>query len=522
MKDLATVVCELMKERVWTAQLQRDLTSRNQKINSLKAELARKDRLIHELSLKCGCYKPDPQTAESELITAHDRIRELEKETAAKDERIKELEQSGYRQAHPFRRRKKKPKSRHKKPGRRKGRGDFKQREEPAKADKTETVPLVKCPQCSCRDLPDRKELVNWQIDIPPIKPEVTRFNTQGCLCPQCDTWVQSRHPLQLSTAMGAANITLGPRAIAAAADMHERHGMSYEKIADVFSELLNFTVTASCLCKSLDRLLDKAEPVYAELIGRIRQCSVVHADETGWRIGDLNAWLWVFTNSRICIYTIRKGEGARGHKAVLEVLGHTFHGTLVSDCFVAYDKDCFDGWLKQKCYSHLLKAFSELSESKKAEAVAFAIDVCSFLTETMQLKKQRQELSQLTYEEKRKAAETKLDALLDRYAGVKDEDSARLLNRLVKHRRHLLTFLYHEEVDPTNNIAERDVRPAVISRKTQGCNKTDNGALKHSVLASVIVTARKQGMSVIDTLESIQQFSHPPGEIWGESLNFT
>ena len=142
---------------------------------------------------------------------------------------------------------------------------------------------------------------------------------------------------------MGAANVTLGPRAIAAAADMHERHGMSYEKIADVFSELLNFEVTASCLCKCLDRLLDKAEPLYNELIERIRQCSVVHADETGWRIGDLSAWLWVFTNSQICVYTIRKGKGARGHEAILEVFGRAFHGTLVIDCFVASDKDCFD-----------------------------------------------------------------------------------------------------------------------------------------------------------------------------------
>ncbi len=49
-----------------------------------------------------------------------------------------------------------------------------------------------------------------------------------------------------------------------------------------------------------------KARLVHEELIEVIGQCAVVHADETGWRIGILSAWLWVFTNRQVTVYTIQ------------------------------------------------------------------------------------------------------------------------------------------------------------------------------------------------------------------------
>lgn len=506
MKDLAAIAHELVLAQRTIAEQQRDIANQSGQIASLKRKLHSRDRLVEELALKCGRYKLDPQTAAHKLVEAHDRIRELQGQLKEKELQIAEMQRSGNRQAHPFRRRKCKPHSRHKKPGRRKRRGVFTNRPAPEKADIEETVALQKCPSCGCSELPDKKELVNWQIDLPPIQPEITRFTTQGCFCPDCSDWIQSRHPHQLSTAMGAANITIGPRAIAAAADMHERHGMSYEKIADVFTELLGFSITPSCLCKSLDRLLARSEHVYAELVDSIRRCSAVHADETGWRIGTLNAWLWVFTNSELCVYTVRSGSGARGHQVVIEMLGKRFSGILISDCLATYDQKSFIHWLKQKCCSHLLKDFAELSMSQKAQAAALGIAVCAFIKKAMTLKKSKEQFQENEYEKHCAALEVELDQLLMEHEAVTEPDSLRLLNRIRKQRYNLLTFLYHDEVDATNNLAERDLRPAVISRKTQGCNKTVAGARKHAILASIIVTARKQGKAVTDTLTQIQR----------------
>ena len=78
------------------------------------------------------------------------------------------------------------------------------------------------------------------------------------------------------------------------------------------------------------------------------------------------------------------------------------------------------------------------------------------------------------------------------------------------KRCRRLLTFLYHDAVAPTNNAAERELRPAVIVRKTGGCNRTDAGAEAHAVLASVLRTCRKQGFDPVEVLKHLLHSAEP------------
>ncbi len=103
---------------------------------------------------------------------------------------------------------------------------------------------------------------------------------------------------------------------------------------------------------------------------------------------------------------------------------------------------------------------------------------------------------------------EAQLDALIDIRRQLTDADNLRFAKRLCKHRPHLLRFLYVNGLDTTNNQAEpRSVlRPAVITRKTGGCNRTDGGAQTHSILASVLTTCRQQGFSIWDALVKIQR----------------
>jgi hypothetical protein len=88
-----------------------------------------------------------------------------------------------------------------------------------------------------------------------------------------------------------------------------------FKKINDTFG----LKVTRGGWCQADQRLAHQARPVYVELIEALRACAVVHSDETGWRIGLLSAWLWVFTNQHITVYAIRE---SRGHEVVIEILG--------------------------------------------------------------------------------------------------------------------------------------------------------------------------------------------------------
>jgi hypothetical protein len=81
----------------------------------------------------------------------------------------------------------------------------------------------------------------------------------------------------------------------------------------------------------------------------------------------------------------------------------------------------------------------------------------------------------------------------------------------LRKHRPHLLRFLYVDGLDATNNLAERQLRPGVIIRKTNGCNRAQAAADAHSILTSVMVTCHQHNIPILDYMVSLQRFGDTP-----------
>jgi hypothetical protein len=96
------------------------------------------------------------------------------------------------------------------------------------------------------------------------------------------------------------------------------------------------------------------------------------------------------------------------------------------------------------------------------------------------------------------------LDRLLDR--SYRQDDTVRFVKLLQKQHVYLFTFLYHDAVAPTNNAAERELRPAVIIRKTNRCNRNSTGATVHTILASVIRTAHKHGHDFVGLTKRVLQ----------------
>jgi hypothetical protein len=98
------------------------------------------------------------------------------------------------------------------------------------------------------------------------------------------------------------------------------------------------------------------------------------------------------------------------------------------------------------------------------------------------------------------------------------DDELRKLAKHMNKHLAEWFTFLRIAGVPPTNNHAERQLRPSVVVRKTNGCHKTLAGALKHAVLMSLIVTCEQQNRRFLDLALSLWRERHP-GAIPIESL---
>jgi uncharacterized coiled-coil protein SlyX len=458
--------------------------------------------------------KSNQQTIAELLKTKDERIAELEKQLARAlalieelQKEVEELKRTGKRQAAPFARRK--LVERPKRSGRKPGQGNFSHRAKPTikQITETKTARLQGCPQCGgkVRDIHQHDQYVT---DIPVIEVKTTHFITYSGYCRECQKRVRSRHPDQTSQATGAAGVLVGPRAKALATDLKHRLGVSYGKVSEVLQDAFGLQVSRSGWCQSDQKLSDTARPVYTELLEMIRQCSVVHADETGWRIGTLAAWLWVFTNREATVYAIRDN---RSSDVVVDILGREFKGILASDCFLAYDDRRLRDWLKQKCMSHLLKDLKEMKESKSGRALQFARQMTTLLQGALALKRQKSSLDPFTFFQHARNLETRLDALIAPKRRLSDRDNARFAKRLRKHRPHLLRFLYINELDATNNLAERMIRPAVITRKTNGCNRSKPGAATHAILSSVLVTCRQHSIPILDYLVELQRFGGNP-----------
>jgi transposase len=435
------------------------------------------------------------------------RIAELEKAMQRLREQLAQFEREHNRQAHPFRR--ERVSDQPKKPGRRKGhKADLRAVPTPEQIDRIIDVPLDACPMCQA-PLYDQGQVVQYQTDLPPIVPIITQFNIETGYCSCCRQYWQGRHPEQTSDAIGVAGNTLGPVVLTMAAEMKHRLGVSYRKICDFLLTYGHLKVCPAAFIRAEQRLANLAKPTYELLLEALRQSHVVHADETGWRVGRLSAWLWVFSSKQVTIYVVRTGVGARGHQVPQDILGPDFDGYLVVDGLKTYDVlDVAKG----RCNGHLLRRCKKLRDTVPTQEQPHIEALSNLLKEAIDLASRRDQRKPAAYDRLVQDIEDRLDDWLEAHAHrrTSSADLDRLDAHIRAHRGEWLTFLHDPEVPPTNNHAEQMLRPAVITRKVGGCNKNLLGALVHSILASVMVTCHRQGKRFLDLARQLWQNSEP------------
>jgi transposase len=430
------------------------------------------------------------------------RLAKVERQNRELRQRLDEARREQHRQTHPFRRKKTQP-GKPKKPGRSKEHpAALRPIPTPDQIDRVIDVPLHECPTCHV-PLCDPALVVQYQTDLPPIVPMVTQFNIETGYCPCCRQRWRGRHPEQTSDALGAAGNTLGPVVLTMAAEMKHRLGVSYRKICDFLATYGDLHVAPATFVRAEQRLADRARPTY-ELLEALRHSHVVHADETGWRIGRLNAWLWVFSSKEVTIYAIRP---SRGHDVPEDILGPDFDGYLVVDGLKSYD---VLEVAKGGCNGHLLRRCKDLHEVVSAKEQPYLKSLSTLLQEAIDLARRREALTPAGYARRVQEIENCLDDWLDGLPQSMSPELDRLDNHLRAHRGEWLVFLHDPEVPPTNNHAEQMLRPAVITRKVGGCNKTLWGALVHGILSSIMVTCKRRGKRFLDLARRLWQSCDP------------
>lgn len=446
-----------------------------------------------------GSLSPAPQATldeKGDLPRLHRRVARLERqvdrlkaENARLKEALEKARRGGKRQAAPFA--KGGPKPDPKKSGRKSGAdyGKKGHRNAPEKVDEVVDVnPPDHCPFCGGDIQVNEEVSPQFQCELPPVKPHVTRFDVHKGHCTSCRRPVVGRDPRQNSKARGAASVHLGPRALAVAAQLHTELGLSFGKVERVFEELFGLPITRGGLAQAAARTADALAPTYDAMIEALPKLPVITMDESGWHVGGLQWWLWVAVGGELVVYAILQG---RGFEQACELLAADYAGRLMVDGWAAYAG--YVHAVLHACNAHLLRRCHELLETADRGAARVPHSVRRLLKAGLALRDLR-DLEEVTPAELG-AVRARLEAEMDKLLLWKptDDENRKLLKHLLNKRSGLFLYLDEPGLPATNYLAEQGIRPAVVNRKVWGGNRTGAGAVTYEILSSFFATSRKQ-----------------------------
>ena len=357
-------------------------------------------------------------------------------------------------------------------------------RKKPEKVDRTVVLKLDACPYCDGEISELKQTRERYTEDIVPLTLFVTRYIIKQGYCKKCGKIVYPEVPEVID------NCHFGLHFLLYITYLRYVMNLPDNKITTLLNDIYDAKVSEGTIVEYLKRAAQIFGDEYERIKEQMKELKNCHYDDAGQRVNCMNRWLWIFISNEVMLYYTSK---SRSKKVVVEILGDDYDGVTVQDFYPSYDKA---PGLKQKCWSHLITDARDLAEKKKPPP-----DAKEFHEGLQQIYKDAKEaVKQLSTEEERSSVYAAFVDRLKIFAtrGWQHYDVKRLAKRALKYSSELFTFILMPGVEPTNNCAERALRPCVVQNKIWGCHRTDAGAKNRDILMSVIGTMKLQGKSIL------------------------
>jgi len=334
-----------------------------------------------------------------------------------------------------------------------------------------------RCPDCG-RPLKEKGREERFVLESAPVKAHRILYRLRKRYCPHCKKVFLPAVPAVLPRSL------YGNQLIATAAVMHYLHGIPMGRLCE------QIQLGPGSLVEIFHRLARLFAKVPSELIQHYRLAAVKHADETGWRTDGKNGYVWLFASDSLSIFLFRKNRSAEVPKSVFG--SKPLPGVLVVDRYAGYNRvPC----AIQYCYAHLLREVQDLEKEfpDSAEVKGFVSTLAPLLTLAMGLRNQA--ISQRRF--RSQAAKIKAQ-IIDTVQAPANHLGIRRIQDIFREKAdRIYHWADNRDVPAENNLAERDLRPTVIARKTSFGSQSDAGAHTRGVLMSVLYSLKKQGVDV-------------------------
>jgi transposase len=340
---------------------------------------------------------------------------------------------------------------------------------------------VARCPRCDCALLGGWVKRHREIIELPVAQVEVIDHVLLERTCAMCGTGYVP--------ALGGADGVvgqhrLGPRLMAYIATLHEEGRMPIDVIQNHLATIWRLALSSGAIEGVLQAVAKRGQSTVATIQEEIRHSPIVHADETSWREDGQNRYVWLIATPTARLLEI----GRRTNAHIDDLLGQDFAGTLVTDFYGAYDHFLGE---KQRCWAHLWRDVRDLLTQFPTDRVL--VRWANQLRRLYHAARDQPGLLPSERTQRRLRLEELARRLAEPFVGT-DAPQRTLCQRVLKYSHELFTFVENRLVPPTNNLAERTLRPYVIARKVWGGTRSEQGSIDAMRRASLVLTWRARG----------------------------
>lgn len=325
-------------------------------------------------------------------------------------------------------------------------------------------------------------------IDLPPIRPVTTRVHLHKGNCAHCNRRVTAKPPADM-----APGSPFGAGIVSTVTYLHACQMVSYNRMTEVLDGLFGLKLSEGAIANMLARAKQPFAAQAAEIAETVRQSPVIASDETSARVCGKTHWQWTFVAQAAVYHTIAP---TRGKAVPTEFLGPARPKVWLSDRLAAQGNHAA---AHQFCLAHLIR---DAQYAIDAGDTVFAPGFKRFLQRACAIGRRRPQLSDATIKTYARDLQRELDRLLDLEPKQKDGSHLRAAMQ-VDARDKLLVFMTRRDVEPTNNGAERALRPSVIFRKVTNGFRSGWGAKVYADLCSIVATGRINGRSPLSAIRA-------------------
>ena len=330
--------------------------------------------------------------------------------------------------------------------------------------------------------------------ELPRRPVEVTEYQGHARACPCCGTVTRAAIPATIKAH------SIGARLSAALVFLIGRGHLSKRAVEEVAETVLGVPVALGTVSRLEARMGEALAPAHAEAAEAVRQAEVKHVDETGWKRAGRPRWLWAAVTETVALFVVHAGRGAAGLRALL---GESLTGVFCTDRWGVYER--LPAERRQLCWAHLRRDFQAMVDrgGKGAAVGADLLALTGVLFEWWYRVRDGTRTRRWFRRRVERDIRPDVAAELRRGSACGCARTAATCRELLAWEASLWTFAYHGGVEPTNNRAERALRPAVLWRKRSfGCHSEDGCRFVERLL-TVVQTLRLQGRDVLDYLQA-------------------